>query len=335
MGHIPTASAKHHRANARQWLMIGIAVLVWVLSRNERALADEPTGLNTARRSTYAGHLISPRLTASDDGPFFSLADLDAYVPVPNKRAKKWEIKPPIWTAYPPEIKDIPFVPRAYAPETITYLAQHEVEHGDRQKPHMALTFDCETGSGCTAKILDTLEEQGVQATFFVLGKYAYLYPELIHRIVADGHEVGNHSFFHPLYTAIPPISATQETIYTEAVIDWAAGRHVPMRYIRFPYGGRNDALRQEAAALGYQSAFWDIDPRGWDPETTVEDVVEHVRHTAHNGGIVIMHCGSWDDANALADVIRTLRELGFLPGSLTEVLTEQDKNVPNYPKTW
>ena len=47
------------------------------------------------------------------------------------------------------------------------------------------------------------------------------------------------------------------------------------------------------------------------------------------------MHCGSWDDANALADVIRTLRELGFLPGSLTEVLTEQDKNVPNYPKTW
>ena len=170
--------------------------------------------------------------------------------------------------------------------------------------------------------------------TFFVLGKYAYLYPDLVWQIVADGHEVGNHSFFHPLFTTITPTVASQEITYTEAVIDWAVGQHVPMRYVRFPYGGRNYANRLHAASFGYQSSFWDIDPRGWDPTKTVTDVIAHVRHTAHHGGIVIMHCGSWDDANALAGVIQVIRELGMQPGTLTDVLGQADYEIPHYPKT-
>jgi peptidoglycan-N-acetylmuramic acid deacetylase len=232
-------------------------------------------------------------------------------------------------------MKSIPFVPREYPTETVAYLAEREILHGDRQRPYMALTFDCETGSGSARKILEVLRAQQTQATFFVLGKYAYLFPDIVRQIATDGHEIGNHSFFHPSFTAITPMVATQEITYTEAAIDWAVGHHVPMRYIRFPYGGRNDANRLHAAALGYQSAFWDIDPRGWDPAKTVTDVVEHVRHTAHNGGIVIMHCGSWDDANALADVIQTIRDLGMTPGTLTDVLTTEDYDVPNYPKRW
>ena len=128
---------------------------------------------------------------------------------------------------------------------------------------------------------------------------------------------------------------ATRELTYTEAAIDWAVGQHVPMRYVRFPYGGRNYAARLHAAGLGYQSAFWDIDPRGWDPAHTVTDAVEHIRHTAHYGGIIIMHCGSWDDANALADVIGAIRELGIAPGTLSDVLSAQDYDVPHYPTGW
>jgi peptidoglycan-N-acetylmuramic acid deacetylase len=272
------------------------------------------------------------RLTAGDDGPFFSLKELATYTPMPRTTPPTWEIRPLIWKEYPAEVSKTPFVPREYPPETVSYLAEHEIRHGDRQKPAMALTFDCESGAGSTRKILETLREQDVRATFFVLGRYAYIYPEFIQQIVADGHEIGSHSFFHPLFTAATPVTATQEIVYTEAVIDWAVGRHIPMRYFRFPYGGRNDATRLHAATLGYQSVFWDIDPRGWDPEKSIEDVIAHVQNTAHHGGIVIMHCGSWDDAHALAAVIEAIRARGITPGTLTSVLTDTDRNVPHYP---
>jgi peptidoglycan/xylan/chitin deacetylase (PgdA/CDA1 family) len=103
------------------------------------------------------------------------------------------------------------------------------------------------------------------------------------------------------------------------------------MRYIRFPYGGRNAQIRTQVAELGYQSALWDIDPRGWDPANTSEDVVAHVRLRAHKGGIIIMHCHAWDDARALPGVIQVLRELGLTPGTLTDVLTTADHDVPGY----
>jgi peptidoglycan-N-acetylmuramic acid deacetylase len=316
----------------RLGLTTAIALLWLVLFRFSLALADAPQGEDATNKMHGALPRHKVALTASDDGPFFTLADLATYTPVPRTPPHKWEIKPPIAHEYPAEIKGVPFVPRAYTTETIGYLADHEIVHGDRQRPGMALTFDCEAGSGSTRQILRVLQEQGTKATFFVLGKYAYLYPDIVHQIALDGHEIGNHSFFHPLFTAITPTVATQELTYTEAAIDWAVGQHVPMRYVRFPYGGRNYANRLHAATLGYQSSFWDIDPRGWDPTKTVTDVVEHVRHTAHYGGIIIMHCGSWDDANALAEVIQVIRDLGMTPGTLTDVLNSQDYAVPHYP---
>ena len=312
---------------------ISSAVLCIVLLLSiAHAGADAPKGESAAARRNTALPRHAIRLTASDDGPFFSLKELATYTPVPRTTPPTWQIRPPIWKEYPAEVVKVPFVPREYPPETVTYLAEHEIRHGDRQKPAMALTFDCESGTGSTLKILDTLREQDVRATFFVLGRYAYIYPEFIQQIAADGHEIGSHSFFHPLFTAATPVTATQEIVYTEAVIDWAVGHHIPMRYFRFPYGGRNDAARQHAATLGYQSVFWDIDPRGWDPEKSIEDVIAHVQNRAHHGGIVIMHCGSWDDANALAAVIESIRARGMSPGTLTSVLTDADRNVPDYP---
>jgi peptidoglycan/xylan/chitin deacetylase (PgdA/CDA1 family) len=149
--------------------------------------------------------------------------------------------------------------------------------------------------------------------------------------MVADGHELGSHSFFHPLFTDIPPIQMTNEITYTEAAIAWAVGEYVPMRYFRFPYAGKNDATRRHVASLGYQSSFWDIDPRGWDPGKTAQDVVAHVQNRAHPGGTIIMHCSSVDDLNALPGVIQAVRDLGLSLGTVSEVLTPEDRDVPGY----
>ncbi len=315
-------------------IAFGVALLL-LYARSTHILAEDPPGntIDRASKALFPKHTIC--LTAGEDGPFFTLADLAAYTPSARPPAQKWEIRAPVWNTYPPEIADVPILPRTYPSATIEYLAGHEIEHGDRQNPYVALTFDCESGTESTRQILQILEQEQVQATFFILGRYAYLFPDIVRQIVESGHEIGNHSFFHPLFTDIEPVTATQEILNTEAVIDWAVGHHVPMRYIRFPYGGRNRTTRHHAATLGYQSAFWDVDPRGWDPEKSAEDVVNHVKGTMHNGGIVIMHCGSWDDVHALEQMIQAIRESGRVPGTLTDVLTEEQWNVPDYPKTW
>jgi hypothetical protein len=73
------------------------------------------------------------------------------------------------------------------------------------------------------------------------------------------------------------------------------------------------------------------MDPRGWEPGKSAKDVSGYVRHRAHGGGIVIMHCGSVDDASALPGVILAIRENGLIPGTLSDVLNETDQNVPGY----
>jgi peptidoglycan-N-acetylmuramic acid deacetylase len=195
----------------------------------------------------------------------------------------------------------------------------------------MALTFDCEIGPRRTRQILDTLREEDVKATFFVQGRFAYRNPDLIRQMAVDGHEIGNHSFFHPLFTDLSPLEMTKEITYTEAAISWAVGHYVPMRWFRFPYAGRNHTTRLHVASLGYQSSSWDLDPRGWEPGVTAQDVVDYIRQRAHNGGIVIMHCGSPDDVRALPGVIQAIRERGLFLGTLSDALAEEDRNVPGY----
>lgn len=271
------------------------------------------------------------RLTAGDDGPFLSFAGL-LQRPIPSReRLLAPTIKPPPSMVYPDALKSIPIAPRAYSAETIDYLARHEIFAGDRQKPLVALTFDCEAGTNSTRQILQTLRENQVHATFFVLGKYAYMYPDLIREMYVDGHELGNHSFFHPLFYAITPVTATLEITFTEAVVDWAIGAHVPMRYFRFPYGGRSPFWRQFVAELGYQSAFWGSDPKGWEAWKTPEDVAAYVQNTARNGDIFIMHCSAWNDVRALNEIIRILREKGLEPVTMSEMLAPAERDVPGY----
>jgi peptidoglycan/xylan/chitin deacetylase (PgdA/CDA1 family) len=313
-------------------LAVELALVLLLALRSGGAVgilyAEEGPALSATPSSAHARAI---RLAAGENGPYFSLYDLQNRPRPSLEHLLSQTIKPPPAMEYPPALSDITIVPRTYTTETVTYLAQHEIHYGDRQKPTMALTFDCEAGTNSTRKIVQTLREKNVKATFFILGRYVYMFPDLVREIAADGHEFGNHSFFHPLYTAIAPITATQDITYTEAVLDWAVGKHVPMRYFRFPYGGRNDPLRRLAAELGYQSAFWDLDPRGWEPHITSADVVTYIRTTAHNGGIVIMHCGCWDDADALAEIIDVIREKGIEPGTLSDVLTAADRDVPGY----
>jgi peptidoglycan/xylan/chitin deacetylase (PgdA/CDA1 family) len=239
-------------------------------------------------------------------------------------------VKPPVSNQFPRVLQDTPIAARIQSSETIDYLAQHEIRYPERTNPYVALTFDCEMGTDSTRQILETLRQKDgreppIRATFFIMGQYAYVYPDIIREIAADGHELGNHSYRHFRFTDLAPITATNEIVYTEAAVSWALGEHTPMRYFRFPYGEREQANLEHLALLGYQSVHWNLDPRGWESRKSQEDVVEYIRKTIRPGGIVVMHCGCWNDVNALPEIIRIVREAGLIPGTISDI----EENVP------
>ena len=103
-----------------------------------------------------------------------------------------------MWQDYPSALDDVPLSKRTYTPETIAYLASHEVRDGDRTSGAVALTIDCEYQPQIARHMLDTLREEDVHATFFLQGRFAYRNPDLVRRMFAEGHELGSHSFYHP-----------------------------------------------------------------------------------------------------------------------------------------
>ncbi|MBN1934974.1 MAG: polysaccharide deacetylase family protein [Anaerolineae bacterium] len=234
-------------------------------------------------------------------------------------------ILPPASSAFPARLKTVPIVARSPSTETVAYLAEHEIRYPSQSIPYVALTFDCELGVESTRQILQTLRQEGdsegpIRITFFIMGQYALKYPDVVREIVADGHELGNHSFDHPKFTSLTQVTATQQISYTEAAINLALGKPVSMRYFRFPYGLREMEHLTQIAELGYQSVFWNLDPRGWEEGKTTQDVVEYVRQTVRPGGIVVMHCGCWNDVNALPEIIRIVRDKGLKMGTISDI---------------
>lgn len=235
-------------------------------------------------------------------------------------------ILPPASSAFPAWLKTVPIIARSVSTETVAYLAEHEIRYPSQSIPYVALTFDCELGVESTRQILKTLRQEDsgaapIRITFFLMGQYALKYPDIVREIVADGHELGNHSFDHPKFTTLTQVTVTQQISYTEAAINLALGYPLSMHYFRFPYGLREAEHLTQIAELGYQSVLWNLDPRGWEEGKTAEDVVEYMRQTVRPGGIVVMHCGCWNDVNALPEIIRIVHDQGLEVGTISDIV--------------
>lgn len=214
-----------------------------------------------------------------------------------------------------------PFLRPEITADYVNFIAENEIVHGDTSQPAMALTFDCGGGVASLQYILNTLENNSVTGTFFLEGNFVHLKPEIVPMILAGGHELGNHSFTHPKFTTLTQTQVAQELSRTEAAVSAAAGKPLPMRYFRFPYGDRNKEIKRWVAEQGYQSVFWDIDPQGWRRTMTATTVISFVLANAHPGGIVLMHCYAPADEAALPDVIAGLQAMGYRLDSLSNIL--------------
>jgi peptidoglycan/xylan/chitin deacetylase (PgdA/CDA1 family) len=193
-----------------------------------------------------------------------------------------------------------------------------ELTRGNKSRPQVALTFDCEYGPSPTSSLLDILKQKGVSATCFLCGRLAAS-PDVMVRIAAEGHELANHGTSHPQFTKISSGQVVSELANVEGAVNRATGLSTKP-YFRFPYGERNGGLIGQVNSLGYLSMFWSVDPQEWRASATVQGVIDNVVGTSGPGAIVLMH----DDAKsiqALPAIIDGLRARGYSLVTLTEVL--------------
>ena len=181
-------------------------------------------------------------------------------------------------------------------------LQAAESEAADRV---VALTFDDGPHPELTPKLLDMLEREQVPATFFVIGSCAARSPDIVRRAFGAGHEIGNHTWSHPVLTRVPLAQAAEEISRTDALLNDLTG-DVP-NTLRPPYGAMNEGLSE--LALPRPLMLWDVDTLDWKTRNT--PAVERAATTS-DGGIVLMHDIHPTTVEAVPAVIRNFKSRGY-----------------------
>lgn len=280
----------------------------------------------------------SPRVPEKPSGGIPSEIDMSA-IPAP-------EVK--LVVIPPPQLPETPFQP--IPPEVASHLPfppGADLSRGPTWQRQVSLTFDGGAEANATEEILDTLRSSGVLTTMFLTGQYIRRYPDLVRRMIQDGHEVGNHSFSHPRLTTfaqnrrhntLPGVTrefVQHELLETARTFEEVTGRSMSP-YWRAPYGEHNREIRRWAAEIGYLHVGWtrdtaageDLDTRDWvkDPDSPLYYRAQEVRDrilsfgtgtaAEANGGIVLLHLGTQrrDDLvhRKLPEIIDGLRRKGY-----------------------
>lgn len=178
-------------------------------------------------------------------------------------------------------------------------------------EPVVALTFDTNTVRGYTASILDTLASRGVHASFGVTGTFASNNPDLIARMVNEGHHLMNHSWDHPWFTDISSSARSSELQQTNNLILDQVG--VDLRpWFRPPGGFYDSSVLADLAANGYAyNVMWSVDAQGWRGKSAAE-ITQLTVGAIHPGAIVLQHTFQLGDAEAVGPIIDQLRAWGY-----------------------
>ena len=181
----------------------------------------------------------------------------------------------------------------------------------------IALTFDDGPGP-YTAKLLDTLKQQNVRATFFVVGKNAQADPDLVKREAAEGHEVENHSMSHPDLAKESKAGLTEQIDGTNDIVKQLTG--VTPRYLRPPYGATDGQVAAHVKKLGMTQIFWGIDAFDWKhPDASY--VADQIVSDAAPKGIVLLHDIHPTSVDAVPKIIEGLRAKGYTFVTVSELV--------------
>ena len=202
-------------------------------------------------------------------------------------------------------------------------LRQYQAAYiGNTNEKVLYLTFDAGYENGCTARILDTLKEKQVPAAFFLVGNYIQRSPDLVRRMVAEGHTVGNHTMHHyDMSKLSDKATFSKELTDLEALYKETVGQELP-KYYRPPQGIYSEENLKMAQELGYQTVFWSLAYVDWnnDAQPTKETAFAKLLPRTHNGAVVLLHSTSKTNAEILGELIDKWKAMGYRFGTLEEL---------------
>ncbi len=190
---------------------------------------------------------------------------------------------------------------------------------GAEGEKSLYLTFDEGYENGYTAQILDVLKEKSVPAAFFVTGPYLREQRELVGRMLAEGHIVGNHSVNHPSLPDLTAEEVERELYGLDLMLYDGYGCH--MKYLRPPRGEYSAAALKKVTDMGYVPVFWSAAYVDWktDAQQGAAHAIESIVPQLHDGAVILLHAVSSDNASAMGEIIDRAREQGYEFKSLDE----------------
>ncbi len=204
-----------------------------------------------------------------------------------------------------------PPVANATADQLKAYNASYAEMTGEKV---IYLTFDAGYENGNTPAILDALKKHQVPAAFFVVGNYLETSPDLVKRMLAEGHIVANHTYHHPDMSKISSKESFSkeltdlETLYTEIT-----GQTMP-KYYRPPQGKYSESNLQMAKDLGYHTFFWSLAYVDWyqDKQPSREEAFKKLLGRIHPGAVVLLHSTSSTNAAILDELLTKWEDMGY-----------------------
>lgn len=190
------------------------------------------------------------------------------------------------------------------------------------EEKRIALTFDDGPDLKWTPQILEILKERNIKATFFLVGKQAEAYPEMVQQIIDEGHLVGNHTWGHEKLTELNTKEVGHAIDRLSDLLFQITGQKISL--FRAPYGAMSDKVQSVLDDKGYQLVGWTVDPRDW-AGTSPDEMMNIVKKQAKPGGIVLMH--SFGGKNS--DLSNTVE---FLP-QLIDYLQEEGYTIVTVPE--
>lgn len=193
---------------------------------------------------------------------------------------------------------------------------------GNANEKVIYLTFDAGFENGNMPAILDALKKHNVSATFFVVGTFISTNPDLVKRMTAEGHTVGNHTYHHPDMSQISTKEAFQKELGdVEAAYKEATGEEMT-KFYRPPQGKYSESNLQMAKDLGYKTFFWSLAYVDWyeNDQPTKEEAFEKLLGRIHPGAIVLLHSTSKTNGEILDELLTKWEEMGYTFKTLQEL---------------
>lgn len=215
-------------------------------------------------------------------------------------------------------------------------LAQYDAYFcAEGEEKVLYLTFDCGYENGNTELILDALKKHNAPATFFVVGHFLETAPDIVKRMVEEGHTVGNHTYHHPDMSKISDKASFQKEMDSvKTLFHEITGTDLAM-YYRPPQGKYSTANLQMAQELGYSTFFWSLAYVDWnqDKQPSHEEAMKKLMGRVHPGAIVLLHSTSKTNGEVLDEVLTKWEEKGYSFRPLSDFVEGSAENGENSNK--